>query len=123
MTAMRTLIARWREDQGATYRFWFLWEERLKNFRSIRRGLMTVLRVREEGAKQHEALEAARANDRTHTEVQGWLRDLGRALGFDVWIAINDRGRALAGGELADGCLDQLPASARDLALSPAGAV
>jgi len=43
MTAMRTLIARWREDQGATYRSWFLWEERLKNFRSIRRGLMTVV--------------------------------------------------------------------------------
>jgi len=69
------------------------------------------LRVREEGAKEHKALEAARADDRTHTEVQGWLRDLGRALGFDVWIAINDRGRVLAGGELADGCLDQLPAS------------
>jgi len=70
-----------------------------------------LLRVREEGAKQRKALEAARADDRTHTEVQGWLRDLGRALGFDVWIAINDRGRALGGGELADGCLDQLPAT------------
>ena len=43
MTAVRTLIARWREDQGATYQSWFLWEERLKNFRSIRRGLMTVV--------------------------------------------------------------------------------
>lgn len=70
-----------------------------------------LLRVREEGAKQRKALEVARADDRTHTEVQGWLRDLGRALGFDVWIAINDRGRALAGGQLGDGCLDQLPAA------------
>ena len=69
-----------------------------------------LLRVREEGAKQSRALEAARADDRTHTEVQGWLRDLGHALGFDVWIAINDRGRALGDGELADGCLEQLPA-------------
>ena len=301
MTAMRTLITRWREDQGGTYRSWFLWEERLKNFRSIRRGLMTVVseisagtfgnvyrgsslevvvksiaeqrqifkgadhaflwkpklripdiyespdnqrafgrfldtcvccqaesevvaaiqeldrqhikglgpaaanllyflhptvvppfntaivkgynaltganvklgnwqeylamrvgvlrinqehrdllsndlgaiggllfdvgsgryapppttddaaaraaweqdleRVRAEGAKQSKALEAARANDRTHTEVQGWLRDLGHALGFDVWIAANDQNRSLAGGKLGDGCLDTLPES------------
>ena len=40
---IRTLIARWREDPGATYRTWFLWEERLKNFRSIRRGLAAVV--------------------------------------------------------------------------------
>jgi type II restriction enzyme len=36
---LRTLITRWREDPGSTYKAWFLWEERLKNFRSIRRGL------------------------------------------------------------------------------------
>ena len=29
----RTLIARWRADSSCTYRTWFLWEERLKNFR------------------------------------------------------------------------------------------
>jgi type II restriction enzyme len=45
-----------------------------------------------------------------HTTVQGWLRDLGRTLGFDVWIAQNDRGRALGGGTLGDGCLEALPA-------------
>lgn len=48
-------------------------------------------------------------SDRTRSEIQGWLRDLGRALGFDVWIAANDRGRPYAGGRLADGCLDALP--------------
>jgi hypothetical protein len=42
--ALRPLIERWREDPGATYRTWFLWEERLKNFRSIRRGLQAVVR-------------------------------------------------------------------------------
>lgn len=46
---MRTLIARWREDQGGTYRTWFLWEERLKTFRSIRRGIMTVVQEIEAG--------------------------------------------------------------------------
>jgi type II restriction enzyme len=48
--------------------------------------------------------------DRTHTEIQGWLRDLGHALGFAVWIASNDRKRAFDGGRLADGCLGELPA-------------
>lgn len=47
--------------------------------------------------------------DRTHSEIQGWLRDLGRALGFSVWIAANDRSRPYAGGRLADGCLEALP--------------
>jgi type II restriction enzyme len=70
-----------------------------------------LLRVREEGTKQRKALEASQADDRTHTEVQGWLRDLGRALGFDVWVAANDRGRALGAGALGDGCLDDLPSA------------
>ncbi|MGE4334508.1 MAG: type II restriction endonuclease [Pigmentiphaga sp.] len=47
--------------------------------------------------------------DQSHTEVQGWLRDLGRALGFNVWVASNDRARLYSGGRLADGCLDVLP--------------
>ena len=40
---LRTLIERWRDDPGGTYRSWFLWEERLKNFRSIRRGIAKVV--------------------------------------------------------------------------------
>lgn len=52
--------------------------------------------------------------DLTHTEVQGWLRDIGRALGFSVWIASNDRGRAYGGGRLGDGCLEELPLALRD---------
>ena len=67
--------------------------------------------VREAGAKADKTLAAAREGDRTHTEVQGWLRDLGRALGFDVWIASNDAGRPYAGGKLGDGCLNTLPAA------------
>lgn len=67
--------------------------------------------VRAESAKEVKALAATRESDRTHTEIQGWLRDLGRALGFDVWIAANDRSRALGAGRLGDGCLDALPAA------------
>jgi len=66
-------------------------------------------KVREESAAAQKQWTTERANDTTHTEIQGWLRDLGKALGFDIWIASNDRSRAYAGGQLADGCLTQLP--------------
>ena len=70
-----------------------------------------LARVREEAAKSDKALAQSRENDRTHTEIQGWLRELGLALGFDVWIAANDVNRVYAGGRLGDGCLRGLPAS------------
>ncbi|MBL6652628.1 MAG: type II restriction endonuclease, partial [Reyranella sp.] len=38
-----TLIHKWRDDPDGTYRNWFLWDERLKNFRSIRRGIQQVV--------------------------------------------------------------------------------
>ncbi|SUA47488.1 hypothetical protein [Nocardia africana] len=63
------------------------------------------------------ARDRAMRDDVSHTEVQGWLRDLGRALGFDVWMASNDRGREYDGGRLGDGCLAALPVA---LASSPA---
>lgn len=40
---LKLTIERWREDPAATYLSWFLWEERIKNFRSIRRGLAQVV--------------------------------------------------------------------------------
>lgn len=67
-------------------------------------------RVREESAAAQKAWASARESDTTHTEVQGWLRDLGKALGHDVWVASNDRSRSYAGGQLCDGCVDRLPA-------------
>ena len=70
-----------------------------------------LARVRDDSAKAAKALSAAQASDHTHTAVQGWLRDLGLALGFDVWIAANDRQRPYGGGRLCDGCLTELPAA------------
>ena len=70
-----------------------------------------LARVREEAANADRAREAAREGDRTHAEIQGWLRDLGHALGFDVWIAANDVSRPFAHGQLGDGCLRALPAA------------
>jgi type II restriction enzyme len=72
-----------------------------------------LVRVRAVVDKERRALDTARDDDRTHTEVQGWLRDLGLALGFDVWIAANDRSRAFETGMLGDGCLTELPAVLR----------
>jgi len=46
---VQTLLQRWRSDPGGTYQSWFLWEERIKNFRSIRRGLQAVIAEIEEG--------------------------------------------------------------------------
>jgi type II restriction enzyme len=72
-------------------------------------------------ARVREASKAAaeeHAADETHTDLQGWLRDLGKALGFSVWIASNDRSRKYGGGALAEGCLVALPAP---LATLPGG--
>jgi type II restriction enzyme len=63
-----------------------------------------LARVREEASRSDR-----QDADRTHTEIQGWLRDLGQALGFSVWIASNDRSRPYGAGRLADGCLNELP--------------
>ena len=66
-------------------------------------------RVREESSAAQRQWLLARESDATHTQIQGWLRDMGKAIGFDVWIASNDRGREHAGGFLGDGCLQQWP--------------
>ena len=68
-----------------------------------------LAKVRADAAASRKGLEAAREGDSTHTEIQGWLRDLGLSMGFDVWIAANDTGREYEGGRLGDGCLKSLP--------------
>lgn len=70
-----------------------------------------LMKVREESAAS-EKLRAREAEcDRTHTQIQGWLRDLGSSLGFVVWVAANDRSRSCGTGALGDGCLETLPES------------
>ncbi len=66
-------------------------------------------RVREESTAAQKQWLLDIESDATHTQIQGWLRDMGKALGFDVWIASNDRGREHADGFLGDGCLQQWP--------------
>jgi len=70
-----------------------------------------LAKVRDLSAQEKRASENARESDRTHSEIQGWLRDLGTALGFQIWIAANDRSRTYLSGKLADHCLDSLPNS------------
>ena len=77
-----------------------------------------LARIREDVATARRSMDASREGDRTHTEVQGWLRDLGVALGFDVWVASNDNRRSFGSGVLGDGCLAELPDS---VAKAPGG--
>lgn len=65
--------------------------------------------AREEARTLSKAAQRDGENERTHTEIQAWLRDLGLALGYDVWIAANDRSRSFAGAPLGHGCLERLP--------------
>ncbi|MCW1431945.1 type II restriction endonuclease [Novosphingobium sp. JCM 18896] len=65
--------------------------------------------AREEARTLSKAAQVEGQNERTHTEIQAWLRDLGRALGYDVWIAANDRSRAYQGTALGTDCLSRLP--------------
>lgn len=76
---------------------------------SIQRWRDDLLKVRAEAASTVKYLSTAAEADHTHTEIQGWLRDLGLALGFAVWIAANDASRFYGAGRLSDGCLTQLP--------------
>lgn len=70
-----------------------------------------LLRVREASVKAQNQLEKACEGERSHTEIQAWLRDLGKALGYEIWIAANDRSRVWKDVKLADGCVAELPVS------------
>lgn len=72
-----------------------------------------LARVRQETAAAAKARATALENDHTHTEIQGWLRDLGMAMGYDVWIASNDKNRLYLNERLSEGCLTQLPDAVR----------
>lgn len=74
--------------------------------------LADLAKVRD--AATSKAQSAREAVDRSHTEVQLWLRQLGLALGYEVHVAVNDRGRQCDGGRLGDACLDQLPVRLRE---------
>lgn len=73
----------------------------------------TLAQVVAENAAAAKARALAESCDHTHPEIQGWLRDLGLALGYDVAIASNDKSRTYAGGQLSDGCVVQLPEAIR----------
>lgn len=46
----------------------------------------------------------------SHSEVQGWLLELGRALGYATWVAANDRGRTYKQSTLGELSLEMFPA-------------
>ncbi|MBI2520743.1 MAG: type II restriction endonuclease [Bdellovibrio sp.] len=72
-------------------------------------------KIREENAAFQKTSKKSEEGERTHTEIQGWLRDLGIKLGFEIWIAVNDKNRSCGSGRLGDGCLSELPDSIKSL--------
>lgn len=71
--------------------------------------LTRLEQAREEAKRLDKTQIAQGETDRTHAEIQAWLRDLGLALGYNAWIAANDRGRVHNGVPLGKGCLEHLP--------------
>ncbi len=75
-----------------------------------------LARLRESAATQMSKSQDDGQVEQSHAEVQGQLRDLGFALGFDVWIASNDQSRVFKGGLLGQGCIPNLPDSVQQIA-------
>lgn len=72
-----------------------------------------LAQVRAQNMAWVKSMAIAQENDHTHTEIQGWLRDLGQALEYEVWIASNDRNRPYLDARLSEGCLARLPDAIR----------
>jgi len=66
-------------------------------------------RIREESTAAIKRSIVDQGDASSHTDMQGMLRELGLSLGFDVWIASNDRNRIFRGSELSCNCLDAWP--------------
>lgn len=71
-----------------------------------------------ESPRVSEPKKKASEDETSHTHIQGTLRDIGLALGHEVWIAANDRNRMFGQERLSEKCLSDLPESWRGKALS-----
>ncbi|MBI3947284.1 MAG: hypothetical protein HY321_15270 [Armatimonadetes bacterium] len=59
---------------------------------------------------RHQEMASDAAEESQHTAMQAHLVTIGRALGYDVWVARNDRQREWEGRALGEHCLRMLPA-------------
>jgi type II restriction enzyme len=73
---------------------------------SIEQWEADLKRIRELSAES--SAKPKEKDESTHADIQGILRDLGKQLGFNVWIAANDRNRVYLTGKLSDGCVTDL---------------
>lgn len=71
-----------------------------------------------ESPRVSEPKKKASEDETSHTHIQGTLRDIGLALGHEVWIAANDRNRMFGQERLSEKCLSDLPESWRGKALA-----
>lgn len=59
--------------------------------------------------KRHEDVRKEQDEENSHLEMQFSLTKMGRDLGYDIWVAANDRGRSLNGMSLQALTLPKLP--------------
>ena len=59
--------------------------------------------------KRHEEVRRAQEEENSHLQMQLTLTRMGRDLGYDVWVAANDRTRSLGGVSLQSLTLPELP--------------
>ena len=71
--------------------------------------------------RRHQEVQDDLAQDQAHTQMQYLLCRIGSALGYEVCVASNDRGKSFNGNHLAQLCLPCMPAL--DLAQDVAGTI
>lgn len=72
-----------------------------------------LAQVRAQNMAWVKSLAMAQESDHTHTGIQGWLRDLGKAVGYDGWVANINKSRLYLGAHLSKGCRAHLPDAIR----------
>lgn len=59
--------------------------------------------------RRHLEVEEDLQQDQAHTQMQYLLSKIGRALGYNVFVAVNDRGKRFGENQLSDMCIPSLP--------------
>lgn len=60
--------------------------------------------------RRHREVQEDIEQHQAHTQMQYLLCKIGCALGYDAFVAVNDRGRSFGGNQLSEICISQLPA-------------
>lgn len=87
----------------------YSYAEELENSLTLEQYRLALSEAHENTSKTVQSRQISQEAEHSHTSIQGLLRDLGKALGYSVWIASNDRQRVYANKVLGHGCMTCLP--------------